>query len=404
MRFLISILLLFSFLTISAQEEARYPFIQYCQNSIMFSKDSSSFINLYQKLDSFSQKKRKWITVAHIGGSHVQGGTWSNAFAGNLQNEFKPSGGAYFIFPYKIAKTNSPHYATSFTNGRWKKCRCVGKEFCLPLGMSGMSVTSNDSANTFGMALTQRSLFRGFNTIKVYHNFNPSFEFKISSKHNIQALITEKKEQGYTQFDMEMPMDSLSFELLRKDTLQKDFVLYGFGLESNLANGIYLAALGANGAASGSFLRCTYFTGQLRSISPDLVIISLGVNDTQAKNFEKEEYIEHYDSLIMKIREASPNTAILLTTTTDNFIRRKTSNKRPVQARDAMLELMNKHNVAVWDLYTIMGGYKSMLKWVKAGLAGRDRVHFSAKGYTIVGNLMSEALLSSYHYNTRNKP
>lgn len=390
-------------LKVTAQEVPTYSFIAYDQNYIKFPKDSSAFMNFYAKLDSFSQKKRKQITIVHIGGSHVQGGTWSNTFTGALQTEFKPAGGGYFIFPYKLAKTNSPPYATSFTNGSWKKCRCVGKEFCLPLGMCGMSVNSNDSANTFGIALTKRSLFKGFNSVKVYHNFNSSFEFNISKRHNIQAVRIDKKELGYTQFDIEMPMDSLSFDLVKKDSLQKDFVLYGFSVESNLANSIYLAALGANGAASGSFLKCTYFADQLKTLMPDLIIISLGVNDTQSKAFEKEEYIEHYDSLIMKLKEVNPNVAILLTTTTDNFMgsRHRTANKRPIQTKDAMYELMQKHNVAVWDLYTVMGGYKSMLQWVKVGLGARDRVHFSPKGYTIIGNLMASAVLKPYYNNLK---
>ncbi|MCW3078196.1 MAG: hypothetical protein JWO32_2805 [Bacteroidetes bacterium] len=388
---------------IAAQESPhRYPFVKYELNHLNFSKDSSAFLKFYQKLDSFAQNKRKQITVAHIGGSHVQGGTWSNTFIDDFNKEFKPSGGGYFVFPYKLAKTNSPPYATSFSNGNWKKCRCVGKDFCQPLGMCGMSITSNDSANFFGVALTQRAVFKKFNSVKVYHNFNSSFEFNISAKHNVQSVRIDKKELAYTQFDIEKAIDSLSFEMIKKDTLQRDFVLYGFSLESNMANGLYLAALGANGASSGSFLRCDYFTPQLKSISPDLVIISLGVNDTQSKDFDTEDYIKHYDSLIGKIKEIDPNIAILLTTTTDNFIRRRTPNKRTEKSKEAMIQLMYKHNVAVWDLYSVMGGFKSILKWQKAGLAGRDRVHFSPKGYIVLGNMMFDALNYSYHNNLKN--
>jgi lysophospholipase L1-like esterase len=389
------------FLSGAGQEEHKYSFIDYSQNKLYFGKDSSSFMRFYEKLDSLAQNKKKQIVIAHIGGSHVQGGTWSNTFLVDLQTEFKPAGGGYFIFPYKMAKTNSPHFATSFSSGKWKKCRCVGKEYCLPLGMSGMSVSSNDSADVFGIAVTKKSIIKGFNSVRVYHNFNPSFEFGISSKHEIKAVRMDRKELGYTQFDLETTVDSIAFEMVRKDTLQRDFTLYGYSLESNLANGIYLAALGANGATSSSFLRCNHFVEQMKTIKPDLVIMSLGVNDTQAKNFEKDNYIEHYDSLIANVRQANPDVAILLTTTTDNFIRRRTANKRPVLAKDAMLELMEKQKVAVWDLYSVMGGYKSMLKWVKAGLGAKDRVHFSPKGYTILGNLMAEALLKSYHYNIK---
>lgn len=401
MRYISFILVLCFSINLFSQDDKRYPFIEYNLNHLYFSKDSSAFLNFYQKLDSFSAKKKKQISIAHIGGSHVQGGTWSNTFMSELNNQFKPAGGGYFVFPYKLAKTNSPPYATSFSNGNWRKCRCVGKDFCLPLGMCGMSITSNDSANFFGVALTKRANFTAFNTIKVYHNFNTSFDFTVSPRNQIQAVRIDKKELGYTQFDLDKPIDSLSFDFIRKDTLEKDFILYGFSLESNLANGIYLAALGANGASSESFLKCTFFSEQLKTVNPDLVIISLGVNDTQAKDFDKSEYIEHYDSLIRVLKQVNPNVAILLTTTTDNFIRRRTANKRTVKTKDAMFELMDKHNVAVWDLYSVMGGLKSMLKWQKVGLAAKDRVHFSPKGYIVLGKLMYDALNYSYHNNIK---
>jgi lysophospholipase L1-like esterase len=388
----------------SQEDFPKYPFINYNVNHLYFSKDSSSFLTFYKKIEELSSspaKKNKIITIAHIGGSHVQGGTWSNSFLNNLQNEFKTSGGGFFVFPYKIAKTNSQPYASSFTNGTWKKCRCVTKGFCLPLGMNGMSIKTNDSANCFGVSLTKRAICKSFNTVKVYHNFNSEFSFEISKKHNFQAEVIEKKELGYTQFNLEMPIDSISFELIRKDTLQKDFIIYGFSLENNLSNGFYLAGLGANGASSNSFLKCTYFEEQLKSIHPDLVVISLGVNDTQDKNFEKEEFIEHYDSLILAIKKASPSVAIILTTTTDNFIKRRTANKRSISAHAAMFELMQKHHIAVWDMFEFMGGYKSMMKWTKVGLGAKDRVHFAPKGYTILGYYMFEALIKSYYANTK---
>lgn len=334
-----------------------------------------------------------------MGGSHVQGGTWSSTFISDLQQSFGTDGGGYFAFPYKIAKTNGQPYVTSFTNGRWKICRAIGKEACLPLGMSAMSVNTNDSANYFGLTITKRSVCRNFNIIKIYHNFNSSFSFSISPAVN---LIHERKEfEKYTLFKLNAPVDSISFNLLRLDTLQKDFIIYGFSLENDLKPGFYLAGLGANGASSSSFLKCADLLPQLQTLKADLMILSLGVNDTQSKNFEKEEYIEHYDSLIAFAKKANPGVAIILTTTTDNYIRRRTSNKRTVLARDAMFELMEKHDLAVWDLFSIMGGYKSMPKWYKAGLAAKDKVHFSPRGYVLLGNMMFEALNKSYTNNQK---
>lgn len=399
---LLLIAVLFACCKVTSQTAAssKYPFIFNNLNHLYFSKDSSSFLRFYKKLDKLRTDKRERVTVVHMGGSHVQGGTWSSTFISDLQREFNTEGGGYFAFPYKLAKTNGQPYVSSFSNGRWKRCRAVGKEFCLPLGMSALSVTSNDSANYFGLAITKRSTCRKFNIVKVYHNFNPSFEFAPSSSVNPNPERKDYQKEGYTLFKLETAVDSVNFNLLRKDTLQKDFILYGFSLENDLNPGFYLAGLGANGASSSSFLKCANLIPQLETLQADVMIISLGVNDTQSKSFEKEEYIEHYDSLILFAKKANPGVAIILTTTTDNYIRRRTSNKRTVLARDAMFELMEKHDLAVWDLFSIMGGYKSMAKWNRAGLASKDKVHFTPRGYVMLGDMMFDALIKSYNNNS----
>lgn len=377
----------------------KYPFIKQEYNYLNFSNDSSGFMLLYKKMDQLKRDKNVSLKIVHMGGSHVQGGIWSNTFSSNFQNENKTSGGGYFTFPYKIAKTNGQPYARSFSSGKWKRCRANGKEFCQPLGMCALSITTNDSATNFGVALTNWAACKKINQVKVFHNFNASFAFVTAIRDSNKVHREEFPANGYSLFKFSIPVDSVSFEVLRKDTVTRDFTLYGLSLENDTNSGVYLAALGANGASSSSFLRCSNLLPQLETLQADLFILSLGVNDTQSKDFTKEDYIKNYDTLITYIKQTNPNAAIILSTTTDNFIKRKTPNKRTAAAREAMFELMNRHHVAVWDLYTVMGGYRSMLNWQKAGLASKDRVHFTGRGYAVVGNLMYNALNKSYINN-----
>ena len=373
-----------------------YPFIKTEFNEFHYSNANANFELLCNKLNRLKEKSLNQITVVHIGGSHVQGGIWSNTFEMELQKNFNTSGGGYFVFPYQIAKTNGQPYAKSFSKGKWKKCWAIGKAVCPTLGMNCMNVTTKDSVANFGIALTNKASCTSFNRMKVYHNFNKSFVFELLNN-NIKSIDRIDEENlGYTIFNFSNPIDSINFKLLRKDTLNPNFSLYGFSLENTTTPGFYLAGLGMNGASSSSFLRCGLFEKQLSTLHPDLVIISLGVNDTQSKSFSKDAYTDNYDSLITMIRIASPKTTILLTTTTDNFVKRKTSNKKTLIAKDAMFDLMQKDNVIVWDLFSVMGGYKSIAKWNKAGLASKDRVHFTAKGYEIIGKLMFEAFNKSY--------
>ena len=68
-----------------------------------------------------------------------------------------------------------------------------------------------------------------------------------------------------------------------------------------------------------------------------------------------------------------------------------------------MFDLMEKHKAAVYDLYAVMGGYKSIYKWYKAGLAAQDKVHFNGRGYKLLAGLMFDAIDRSYQYNSKVK-
>ncbi len=377
-----------------------YPFLQTEYNHLYFGKDSSTFLKLYEKMKGLQNGNTKRVGVVHFGGSHVQAGVWSSQFVNNLQQNFKTSGGGYFIFPYKLAKTNGQAFATSFSNGKWKRYRAMGKDYCLPLGMSALSVSTQDSLLYFGVKLTRKAVSKKANAIKVYHNFNASYTFDLDSSLCKSSTRKDFLKEGYTLFNFNSALDSIKFNLLKIDSLAGEFILFGFSLDND-EPGFYFAGLGANGASTSSFIKCFDLEPQFQSLEADIVILSLGVNDTQASDFGKDEFIENYDSLIMVIKSASPNAAIILTTTSDNYIKRKRSNSKSITAKEAMFELMEKHNIAVWDLFSLMGGYKSMLTWQKAGLAGKDRVHFTNKGYVLLGDMMFEALMKSYHFNQK---
>ena len=387
-------------ITASAQAPS---FVNLKQSKLYFSKDSSQFMNFYKKIDELREGKRKKVTVVHFGGSHIQAGFWTEVLMDGFQDIGKFNGGGTFIFPFKIVKTNSPHFFKSFTTGNWiRKRSALAKEMCDNLGMAGMAGITNDSANTFGFNLLKNNHHQTFNSLRIYHNFNPSFEFSIASQVGQNFIRKDFKREGYTEFGFETFIDSINFNLIRKDTIIRDFMLKGFSIE-NPDPGFYYAAIGVNGASTSSYLRCQSFVDELATIPPDLVIFSIGVNDTHDMNFSKEKFMANYDSLVSLIKIASPNCVFLFNTTTDNFIRRKTPNKRPIKAQEAAYELMEKHNGAVYDLYAVMGGYKSMYKWYKAGLAAKDRVHFNGRGYKLLAGLMFEAIDRSYRYNSKIK-
>ena len=235
--------------------------------------------------------------------------------------------------------------------------------------------------------------------VDLSNNLSGSTSLNVSCK---ALIILQNCNTKYTIERSETKFKQDSLARAKKDSLNKDFMLRGFSVESS-NTGIYYASMGVNGASSNSFLRCPNFVNELKSIPPDLVILSLGVNDVHGADFTKEKFKTNYDSLITLIKQVSPNAAILFTTTTDNYIRRKIANKCTALAQQAMFELMEKHNAGVYDTYAVMGGYKSIYKWYKAGLANKDKVHFNGRGYNLLAGLMFEAIDKSYKYNSKVK-
>jgi lysophospholipase L1-like esterase len=392
---IISVFLFLAVLTCQGQVKTDYPFIKRSFNRLSYSADSSAFMNVFKKIRRIEARETEQLRIVHLGGSHVQAGLWSATFLDALQQKYNTTGGGYFVFPYRIGKTNGQPYASTFSDGKWKLCRSIGKEFCQPLGMSGLSVKSNDSTNHFGAMFTKKASCTSVNRVLVYHNFNPSFSFDLCNRDSLKIKRNDQPDKGYSEYTFDIPVDSVCFTLTRLDTLQPDFILFGFSLENNMSPGFYLAALGANGASTSSFLKADQLARQLESLKADLYILSLGVNDTQSKGYEKEDFVENYDTLINLIRKATPDAAILLTTTTDNYIRRKTSNKRTISAKEGMFQLLDTHALAVWDLFSVMGGYKSMSTWYRHGFAAKDKVHFNGRGYTVVGTLMFDAFIKA---------
>ena len=403
LKSLLSLLSFLSVFIITHAQSQNLPFVKPGQSKLIYPKDSSKFMDFYKKMDELQQGKRDRVTIAHFGGSHIQAGFWPEVLINGFQAEGNYEGGVLFIFPFKIVKSNTPSFYRSFGYGKFKRCRCaVSREMCDNLGVSGMAAVTNDSLAMFGFKLLETSHPRNFNSVKVYHNFNPSFELGLNHESTLKFIRKDDEKKGYTEFTFETFIDSLNFVAIRKDTIHKDFALRGFSAE-NSKPGFYYASMGVNGAASGSFLRCTEFVNELKSIPPDLIIFTLGVNDTHDVNFTKSAFIAKHDSLIAQIKKVAPNCAILFVTTTDNYMTRKTSNKRPMKAAEAAYELMEKHKGAVYDLYAVMGGYKSIYKWYKAGLAAKDKVHFNGRGYKLFAGWMWEAIDRSYKYNSKVK-
>ena len=183
-------------------------------------------------------------------------------------------------------------------------------------------------------------------------------------------------------------------------------------LEENDSSGVICHCIGINGATSQNFLDEYYMT-QIQQLHPDLIIISLGTNES----FGKYDSVEHYemmDSLFSMIRSYCPDAAILYTTPPGAFNtkyghyrrHRRTyrkiisveENRNIERAASTIVRFAADHHAASWDLFNIVGGEKYACKnWLSEDYFQSDRIHFICAGYALQGNLLYEAIINEYN-------
>ena len=377
----------------------KYPFIDSDLNHITFHGDSTKFNQVFEALDEMIFEGEGDLSIMHIGGSHVQAGTLSNRMRENLfQMGDGLKGERGFIFPYRLAHTNGPANFKVRYSGDWDGERCAHKKQHCDWGLSGYCAHTHDTLSYVKVwSFDTDSVNYYFNRVKIFHDMGPDvFSMSLDSG-LVSTFVTHDSIAQYTEYELTHWSDTLWLKIEKTDSLQHRFKIKGIQFEND-EGGITYHSVGVNGASVPSYLRCDKFEKQLSTVMPDLVIFGIGINDAYgpASNFSQRNFEANYDSLIGMIRSVNPNAQLLFLTNNDSYYKRRYANQNALKVRAAMLSLAQRHDGAVWDLFSIMGGLNSVKSWENAGLAKRDKVHFTRQGYTLQADLMYQAFQEAY--------
>jgi hypothetical protein len=254
-------------------------------------------------------------------------------------------------------------------------------------------VSSADSVADIHLLLKPDPIQYDFNRIRIYHDTSTRFGFGLPA---LEGHYSETEPApGITDFQLDCYVDSLWMRICRRDTMPGTFFLYGLEV-MNGDPGIIFSSVGVNGAEFASFLNCNLLGGQLKVVSPQCVIVSLGTNDAYGIHFNRDTFEQNARQLVRNLKRTLPGVAILLTTPGDSYRKRRTDNKNLLVVRETLLKIAADEDCAVWDFYSLMGGPSSMMTWYKAGLTAKDKIHFSRTGYYIQGDLLFQAIRDAW--------
>ena len=353
----------------------------------------------HAKLTAISSGKRnKPVTILHIGDSHVASDSFSRGIRTELQARYGDAGRGMVIpasaFEYGIADQ-----VKLSANGNWRS-RTALKHRKGSFGLSGVSVSSRSSRSS--MSLTSRT---------------GAFDW-------VEATIVTGPSQG--AFFLQVGSRKQRFDAWSKVAGSKNFRIDARGTRATLSPGggaqttvlswstgkdkpgiryVNFGLIGATVHVS-KRLNPKLVANDVRRLDPDLIIYGYGTNEGFDDRLDLSAYIKRASAYVNELKTSAPNADIIYLGAASGL--RRGGNKAcgrwstppkldPLRKRVA--KLAASQNSAYWDWSQAMGGPCAINVWASKGLAAKDRVHLSPKGYAKSATIFANWLMQPTNSN-----
>lgn len=192
-----------------------------------------------------------------------------------------------------------------------------------------------------------------------------------------------------TEITLDTLVEYVFLRNIKSNKEQKKMQWDGIMLENTFNAGILYHMIGVNGAMYDDYNNTDRFFDQLPYLNPDLIIVSLGTNETFEDNVKIYNDIQKF---YKEIRIIDKDIPLIIWTPPD-------SEKKPNEVRliaDSLILFSESNEIPYFDLYNILGGEGSFIELKKQKMTSNDKIHFRANGYKMQGKLFSNALLKAY--------
>ncbi|MDR0833403.1 MAG: GDSL-type esterase/lipase family protein [Candidatus Symbiothrix sp.] len=367
----------------------------------------SYFDALFDAFDH-CQEQQKVVRVLHYGDSQIEGDRITGYLRQRLQEKFGGIGPgllpAVQVVPStSVGQTASDNIARYIISGNFAN-RAGHRRFGV-LGQLGVA-TSNESRITIKARDWKQSFENGkkFQKIRLFvGHTSPYFRADLT--------IPKKGSFKETISDPNLPVSVLQWNL--PDSISKFTLnLYGrgeiYGIAADGRSGIAVDNIPFRGSSGDFFTKMdsTVLASMFNELNARLILLEFGGNMTPSikNNKAVEAYQQTMSKQIALLKTLCPQAKIILIGPADMSTKiHGALQTYPYLEKTiaALREAALSNGVAFWNMYDVMGGHNSMIKWVKnsPSLAATDYIHFNAKGAERIAELFYESLDIYYDYH-----
>ncbi len=390
------------------------PSSLYCLGGKGLSDEEKSTVDSITLKELRKKKATDPVVLVHLGDSHIQAGHLSGVLRRELQKRFG-SAGRGWVSPHRLYGSNQPlGYNVQATPSRWNYQLLTQQASLMDaVGASGMLV--RPTRRDFDITLSLKGEER-FDKVYIHRSIQaPSLRLSSSNGYSLNAA-QEHTEIVVDTLQLDIPTSSLRLIPTQPTTMGRGDGYSGFVLENTQTGSgkLMYHEIGLNGAMMDQYATHAYVRS-LSLLDPDIVLVSLGSNESSGRNFSKEAFSQSIDRLCSLLRSHCPKAHIVLSTPPPFYctIRSKIGSKTVRQkgrkrkyrrvpvyrsssevntqsgmATEAIRAYCKAQGLDCIDLYSLMGGSEGAAEWARQGLYGPDKIHFSIEGYERQGRLM----------------
>ena len=340
------------------------------------------------------------VSIIHLGDSHIQAGHFTMPIRQSFTQRWG-NGGLGWVGPFRLLGTNPPIH----------------------------TVIRASSAGTSGVKITQRDYNRESPTgmvLQTSANRAVTYTLQCGGGQTFDRIVIYRQ-RGTQPFTLsggnssEISHDTLTTEQIVTDTLlvgryvssaevtaPASSVWYGASLERS-SGGALVHTIGYNGATYYTYSKGS-FTSSVATLRPRLIILSLGTNESLARQFDRNNFGAEVARLVRRLQASNPDCAIVLTSPLYCYRkvrvrqrgkrrRYRTSYRANANCQliaDELQQQARELGCGYIDLFTHFGGAAGAAQLLSSGILSGDRVHLTAAGYNKVGEAIATALQDDY--------
>jgi lysophospholipase L1-like esterase len=356
-------------------------------------------IPFFEKLYQLETNKKGKARIAYFGDSMTDGDLIVQDVRTQFQSIFGGEGVGFVNISSESAASRGSvihEFSPNWKSQSYLKTKSPLRSF----GVNGAVFFAKDTANPtwvkykagrnrFSTTLNNPTLFYGSSTNK------KGLLRQVIGKDTIYKKLSPNATLNTTQIGSTVNKVKVNF--INADSIP----FYGFNFDNG--KGIHVdnfSSRGNSGLPLGSF-NIDLMNAFQQKLGYDLIILQFGTNVLNYGSLNYSWYERKMTSVVNHIKKCFPGAAILIITTADKSTKydmQMKSDSAVVPLIMAQKRYAVKSEAGLVNLYTLMGGDGSMVKWVEnvPAKANKDYTHFNHRGAKEIAKLIYKQIDTGY--------